>query len=44
MLWPGSLAQGLDYVAFLAGIAPCPLLLLTDRHDFFPREGTLCTL
>lgn len=44
MLWPGSLAQGLDYVDFLAGIAPRPLLLLTNRHDFFPREGTLRTL
>ncbi|MGN0778823.1 MAG: alpha/beta hydrolase family protein [Aristaeellaceae bacterium] len=44
MLWPGSLAQGLDYVDFLAGIAPRPLLLLTNRSDFFPREGTLRTL
>ena len=43
MLWPGSLAQGLDYVVFLVRIAPRPLLL-TDRHDFFPREGTLRTL
>ena len=44
MLWPGSLAAGLDYVDFLAGMAPKPVLLLTDRHDFFPREGTLRTL
>ncbi|MGN1019892.1 MAG: alpha/beta hydrolase family protein [Aristaeellaceae bacterium] len=44
MLWPGSLAQGLDYVDCLAGIAPRPLLLLSNRHDFFPREGTLRTL
>lgn len=41
MLWPGSLAAGLDYIDFAAGIAPRPLLLLTNQHDFFPREGTL---
>ena len=44
MLWPGSLAAGLDYVDLVAGMAPRPVLLLTNRHDFFPREGTLRTL
>jgi hypothetical protein len=44
MLWPGSLAEGLDYVDFLCGIAPRPLLILSNQHDFFPREGTLRTL
>lgn len=44
MLWPGSIAQGLDYVDLLAGMAPKPLLLLTAQHDFFPREGTLRVL
>lgn len=44
MLWPGSLSSGLDYIDFAAGIAPRPLLLLTNQHDFFPREGTLRTL
>lgn len=44
MLWPGSLSAGLDYIDFAAGIAPRPLLLLTNQHDFFPREGTLRTL
>lgn len=44
MLWPGSLAAGLDYVDFVAGVAPRPVLLLTNQHDFFPREGTLRTL
>ncbi len=44
MIWPGSLAKGLDYIDFLAGMAPKPILLLTVQHDFFPREGTLRTL
>lgn len=44
MLWPGYLSAGLDYVDFVAGVAPRPVLLLTNRHDFFPREGTLRTL
>ncbi len=44
MLWPGSLAQGLDYADFIAGMAPKPVLILTNQHDFFPREGTLRTL
>lgn len=43
MLWPGSLSQGLDYVDLLAGMAPKPVLFLTNQHDFFPREGTLRT-
>ena len=44
MLWPGSIAKGLDYVDLVAGVAPRPVLLLTNQHDFFPREGTLRTL
>ena len=44
MLWPGSIAAGLDYVDLLAGVAPKPVCILTDRQDFFPREGTLRTL
>ncbi len=44
MLWPGSIAAGLDYVDLLAGVAPRPVRFLTDRQDFFPREGTLRTL
>ena len=44
MLWPGSIAAGLDYADLLAGVAPRPVLFLTDRQDFFPREGTLRTL
>ena len=44
MLWPGSIARGLDYVDLVAGVAPNPVLLLTNQHDFFPREGTLRTL
>lgn len=43
MLWPGSMAKGLDYVDLLAGMAPKPVLFLTNQHDFFPREGTLRT-
>jgi len=44
MLWPRSLACGLDYVDLVAGVAPSPVLFLTTQHDFFPREGTLRTL
>ncbi len=39
MMWPGSLAAGLDYVDMLAGMAGKPILALTLQHDFFPREG-----
>lgn len=44
MVWPGSLAAGLDDIDFLLGMAPKPLLLLSTQQDFFPREGTLRTL
>lgn len=44
MIWPGSLAAGLDYVDVIAGVAPRPVLLLSNQHDFFPREGTHRTL
>ncbi len=44
MLWPGCIAKGLDYVDLVAGVAPNPVLFLTNQHDFFPREGTLRTL
>lgn len=44
MIWPGSLKMGLDQADALAGLAPKPLLLLTNRNDFFPREGTEYTL
>ena len=44
MLWPGCLTEGLDYADFVAGVAPRPVLLLTNRHDFFPREGSMRTL
>lgn len=44
MLWPGSIAKGLDYVDLVAGVAPRPVMFLTNQHDFFPREGTLRTL
>ncbi len=43
MIWPGSVANGLDYIDMLAGMAPKPILLLTVQNDFFPREGTLRT-
>lgn len=43
MLWPGSLARGIDYLDLLACMAPKPVLLLTNQHDFFPREGALRT-
>ena len=43
MIWPGSIANGLDYIDMLAGMAPKPILLLTVQNDFFPREGTLRT-
>ena len=44
MVWPGSLLAGLDYIDFLAGMAPRPLLILSPRQDFFPREGALRAL
>ena len=44
MIWPGSAAQGIDYVDLLAGMAPKPLLILAAENDFFPLEGTKRTL
>ncbi len=39
MMWPGSIAAGLDYADMMAGMCPKPVLALTLQHDFFPREG-----
>ncbi len=44
MTWPGNWSKGLDYIDFIAGMAPKPVLFLTVQHDFFPREGTKRTL
>ena len=44
MIWPGSIEKGIDYVDLLAGIAPKPLMILAAENDFFPLEGTKCTL
>ena len=44
MIWPGSAAFGIDYADLLAGMAGKPLLILSPRQDFFPREGAERTL
>ncbi len=44
MMWPGSIAAGLDYADMMAGMCPKPVLALTLQHDFFPREGVGRTL
>lgn len=44
MMWPGILSAGLDFVDIISVFAPKPLLFLTNRYDFFPREGTDRTL
>jgi len=44
MTWPDILKDGIDYVDIVAPLAPKPLLFLTNRYDFFPREGTDRTL
>ncbi len=44
MMWPGSMAAGLDYVDLLAGMCPKPILALTQQNDFFPREGMRRTM
>ena len=44
MIWPGIMAAGVDYADIVAVMAPKPVLLLTNRYDFFPREGTDRTL
>ena len=41
MIWPGSIAEGIDYADILLAMAPKPVAVLSNRHDFFPREGTL---
>ncbi|MCR4622610.1 MAG: prolyl oligopeptidase family serine peptidase [Clostridiales bacterium] len=41
MIWPGSLQAGIDYADILLSMAPRPVTVLSNRHDFFPREGAL---
>ncbi|MBR7040639.1 MAG: prolyl oligopeptidase family serine peptidase [Clostridia bacterium] len=41
MIWPGSIASGIDYADILVAMAPKPVAVLSNKHDFFPREGTL---
>ena len=40
MIWPGLLAKGIDYADIMAGMAPKPVMILSNSYDFFPREGT----
>ena len=40
MLWPGSLKEGIDYADILLAVAPKPVAVLANAHDFFPPEGT----
>ncbi|MCE9604936.1 MAG: prolyl oligopeptidase family serine peptidase [Planctomycetia bacterium] len=40
---PGILADGLDYVDFLAVMAPKPIAILAQEKDFFDVRGTLET-
>ena len=40
MIWPGSLEEGIDYADILLAMAPKPVLVLANAHDFFPLEGT----
>ena len=44
MLWPGSLSGGIDYPEMAVCLAPRPLLILANEHDFFPIEGAHRTL
>ncbi len=44
MIWPGIIAAGVDYADMISVMAPKPVLLLTNRYDFFPWEGTDRTL
>ncbi len=41
MIWPGSLAMGIDYADILLSMVPRPVLVLANKNDFFPYEGTL---
>ena len=40
MIWPGLVSKGIDYADIMAGMAPKPVLILSNSYDFFPREGT----
>lgn len=44
MMWPGVIAAGIDYADIISVMAPKPVMLLTNRYDFFPREGVDRTL
>ena len=44
MLWPGSIKSGIDYTDILLGMAPKPIAVLANAHDFFPLEGTRRTV
>ncbi len=40
MIWPGSIEKGIDCADILLGMAPKPVAVLSNAHDFFPLEGT----
>ena len=40
MIWQGLAAKGIDYADIMAGMAPKPVMILSNSYDFFPREGT----
>lgn len=44
MVWPGTVAAGIDFVDIAACMAPKPVMFLTNAYDFFPREGSEATL
>ena len=44
MIWPGVIRAGIDYADIISVMAPKPVLLLTNRYDFFPRGGVDRTL
>ena len=40
MQWQGLVADGIDYADIIAGMAPKPVMILSNSYDFFAREGT----
>lgn len=40
MIWNGFMASGADYVDYILAMRGKPVMLLTNRYDFFPKEGT----
>ena len=43
-IWPGLSRFGIDHEDILLAAAPRPVMVLGVEYDFFPMDGTVCTV